>query len=55
MAKQPESPKPRQDDLTKTGKTDKKKDIELKEDELERVTGGAFDTYMQFKDYKGQS
>jgi bacteriocin-like protein len=36
--------------LTKTGK---KGDVELTENDLKTVSGGAIDTWMEFKDSKG--
>lgn len=45
MAEQPKPPTKKPDDLTKT---EKPKDVELKEDELGRVTGGAI--YIKYAD-----
>lgn len=44
-AQQPKSQEKKPDDLTKTDK----KDVELKEEDLGRVTGGAFDAFLKIK------
>jgi len=46
MAEQPKSPNVKPDDLTKPTK---KEDVELKEDELGRVTGGGSDVNLKIK------
>lgn len=52
MPEQPKSPSSKADDLTKTKK---KEDVELKEDQLGRVTGGAFDGFLKIDGVKGES
>lgn len=46
MAETPKSTEKSKDDLTKTTK---KEDVELKEEELGRITGGAVDGYLKIK------